>query len=103
MLLGRREDVDDAAADGELAALLDQVDAGVRRVRQAAYDVLERRGVAGRQLDRLEVAEPLDLRLEHRADRRDDDLQRAVASRRCRGGGAGAARRAGARRCRCAG
>ena len=35
VLLGRREDVEDAAAHGELAALLDQVDAGVRRVRQA--------------------------------------------------------------------
>ncbi len=73
VLLGRREDVDDAAADRELAALLDQVDAGVRRVGQPAYDVLERRGVARRELDRLEVAEPLDLRLQHRADRRDDD------------------------------
>ncbi len=45
---------------------------------RAADDVLERRGVAGHQLDRLEVAEPLDLRLQHRADRRDDDLQRPV-------------------------
>ena len=52
VLLGRREDVDDAAADGELAALLDQVDPGVRRVRQPAHDVLERRGGAGHQLDR---------------------------------------------------
>ena len=45
VLLGRREDVDDAAADGELAALLDQVDAGVRRVGEPADDVLERSGV----------------------------------------------------------
>ena len=78
VLLGRREHVDDAAADRELAALLDQVDAGVRRGGQPAYDVLERRGVAGHQLDRLEVGQPLDLRLQHRADRRDDDLERAV-------------------------
>ena len=48
VLLGGREDVDDAAADGELAALLDQVDAGVRRVRQPAHDVVEVGGVAGR-------------------------------------------------------
>ena len=47
VLLGRREDVDDAAADRELAALLDQVDPGVRRVGQPAYDVVERRGVTG--------------------------------------------------------
>ena len=42
VLLGRREDVDDAAADRELTAFLDQVDAGVRRVREPTYDVLER-------------------------------------------------------------
>ena len=36
MLLGRREDVEDAAADGELAAPLDQVGPGVRRARPAA-------------------------------------------------------------------
>ena len=102
VLLGRREDVDDAAADGELAALLDQVDAGVRRVRQPPHDVLQRRGVARDQLDRLQVAEPLDLRLEDRADRRDDDPERAVGAS-CRDGAAGAARPAGGRRCRCAG
>ena len=34
VLLGRREDVEDAAADGELAALLDQVDPGVGGGRQ---------------------------------------------------------------------
>ena len=78
VLLGGREDVDDAAADRELAAPLDQVDAGVRRVGQPLHDVLHRRGLAGHQLDRLEVAEPLDLRLQHRADRGDDDLERAV-------------------------
>ena len=47
MLLGRREDVDDAAADRELAAPLDQVDAVVGRCRQPAYDVLELDLVAG--------------------------------------------------------
>ena len=49
VFLGRREDVDDAAADRELAAPLDQVDAGVRRGREPAYDVLERSRVAGRR------------------------------------------------------
>ena len=43
VLLGRREDVDDAAADGELAAPLDHVDPGVRRLGEAAHDVLQRR------------------------------------------------------------
>ncbi len=78
VLLGRREDVDDAAAHRELAAPLDHVDAGVRRVGEAADDVLQRLGVARRQLDRLDVGEPRDLRLEQAADRRDDHLERAV-------------------------
>jgi hypothetical protein len=78
VLLGWREDVDDSAPDRELTALLDQVDAGVRRVREPAYDVLERSRVARREGDRLEVAEPLDLRLEDRPDRRDHHPQRSV-------------------------
>ena len=78
VFLGRREDVDDAAADGELAALLDQVDAGVRRAREPSYDVLELDLLPRRQLDRLEVGQPLDLGLQHRAHRGHDDLERAV-------------------------
>ena len=78
VLLGRREDVDDAAADGELAALLDEVDAGVRRTREPADDILELDLLTAGQLDRLEVGQALDLRLQHRADRRDDDLERPV-------------------------
>ena len=57
-------------------------------------------GVAGAQRDRLEVAEPRDLRLQHRADRRDDDRRRAGG--RVVGGRvapAGAAPPAGGRRC----
>ena len=41
VLLGRREDVEDAAAHRELAALLDQVDAGVRGRGQRVDDVVE--------------------------------------------------------------
>ncbi len=78
VLLGGREDVDDAAPDRELTAPLDQVDAGVRRVGQPLHDVLHRRGLTGHQLDGLEVAEPLDLRLQHRTDRSDDHPERAV-------------------------
>ncbi len=103
VLLRRREDVDDAAADCELTALLDQVDARVRRVREPAYDVLERSRVARRELDRREVAEPLDLRLKDRPDRGDHDPERPV-------GGAGPGVPAGVGgppvggpRCRCGG
>ncbi len=78
MLLGRREHVDDPAADRELAAPLDQVDAGVRRIGEPLHHVLQGRGLARHQLDRLEVAEPLDLGLEHRAHGCDHDLERPV-------------------------
>ena len=79
VLLGRREDVDDAAADRELAALLDQVDPGVRRLGQPPYDVVEVDLVADGELDRLQVGQPLDLRLQHGAHRGHDDLERPVA------------------------
>ena len=79
VLLRGREDVDDAAADRELAALLDQVDARVRRVGEPLHDVLERRAVAGGELDRRQVAEAGHLGLQDRPHRRDHDLQRAVA------------------------
>ncbi len=79
VLLGGREDVDDAAAHRELAALLDQVDAGVRRVGEPSYDVVEVGAVADGELDRLQVGQPLHLRLQHRADRRHHHVERAVA------------------------
>ena len=79
VLLGRREDVDEAAAHGELAALLDEVDPGVRRGRQRTHRLVEVGGLTHGQLDGLEVGETLDLRLEHGAHRRDDDLQRPGA------------------------
>ena len=66
VLVGRREDVEDAAAHGELAALGDQVDPGVRHVGQPAGDSSRSAVAAGGQLHRLEVAEALELRLQHR-------------------------------------
>ncbi len=78
VLLGRREDVDDASTDGELAALLHEVDAGVGRAGEPAYDVLELDLLAGSELDGDQVGEPLDLGLEHGPHRRDDDAERTV-------------------------
>ena len=78
MLLGGREDVDDPTAHGELTAALDHVDAGVRRLREAAHHVVERPGVTRRELDRLDVGQAGHLRLEQAADRRDDHAQRTV-------------------------
>jgi hypothetical protein len=78
VLLRRREHVDDAAAHRELAATLHHVDAGVRRLGEAAHDLLQRPGVARRQLDRLDVGKAGHLRLEEAADRRDHHLERAV-------------------------
>ena len=79
VLLGRREDVDDPAADRELAALLDQVDPGVRRRGQPTDHVLEVGLRPDGQLDRLEVGQALDLGLQHGPDRSDHDLERPVA------------------------
>ena len=77
VLLGGREDVQDAAAHGELAALLDQLDTGVRGCRERVHDLAQVGGLPAAQRDGLQVAEPLDLRLEHGAHRRDDHADRA--------------------------
>ena len=77
VLLGRREDVDDAAAHGELAALLHQLHPGVREVDQPAHDVVGVDLLALHERDRLEVAEPAHLRLQQRPDGCDDDLDGA--------------------------
>jgi hypothetical protein len=77
VLLGGREDVEDAAADGELAAALDEVRAGVGRGGEPLDDVLERDVVPRPQRHRLEVAEPAHERLQDGAHRRDDDRDRA--------------------------
>ena len=104
VLLGRREDVEDAAAHGEVAALLDQLDAGVAGRDQSRDDRRSRSAVvAGAQLDRLQLAEARHLRLQHRAHRRHDDRSRPAPGRRRSGAPAGAARPAAARRCRRAG
>ena len=105
VLLGRREDVEDAAAHGELAALLDQVDPGVRRVREPLDGVVQsaarrrRRSATGSRSPR-----PGDQRLEQRADGRDHDPQRPVAGSAAIGVGEPAQHgEPAARRCRSAG
>ena len=69
MLLGGREHVEDAAADGDLAAVLDQVGAGVADLDQPGEHVVEVGRLARAQRHRLEVAEPADDRLQQAADR----------------------------------
>ncbi len=71
VLQGGREQVDDAAADAELAAALDQVDPDVGGVDECAGDVGQVVVLAGDQRDRQQVAETGHLRLQHRPDRRD--------------------------------
>jgi hypothetical protein len=78
MLVGGREDVQDAATDRELAALGDQVHPCVRHVGKPTCHVLELGLAAGDQLDRLEVAEPLELRLQNRPHRRHHDAELAA-------------------------
>src|SRR4051794_39584688 len=58
MLFGRREDIDDAATDGELAAALDHVHPRVRDTGEPAYDVVEVGLVTHAKLQRGQVTEP---------------------------------------------
>src|SRR5260221_8316060 len=76
MLLRRREDVENAAPYGDLPSLLDQVYPVVGSLHECADDVVQLGGVAGTELYGYEVAEARHLRLQHRADRGDDDLER---------------------------
>ena len=66
---GGREDVDDAAADAEFAASLDQVDPDVGRVDKAFRHIFERVVLAGHEFHRQQVAEPDHLWLQHRTHR----------------------------------
>ena len=102
VLLGRREDVEDAAAHRELAAPLDQVDPGV-----AELDEPARRRRRGRrpspdaQVDRLAGRpSPRTIGCSSAADRRDDHARRApAAGSSSRDARAGAAPPAAGRRC----
>jgi hypothetical protein len=76
VLVGRREYVQQAAADGEFASLRHQVNAGIRQLGQLADHVVEVGARPSRKLDRFEIAEPLELRLEYRAHGRDHDADR---------------------------
>ena len=78
VLLGRREDVENAAADGEFAAPLDHLDPRVRELDELADDVFEVHLIAGAQPHRHELAEAGGLRLQDAADRGDDDPQRTI-------------------------
>ena len=77
VLVGRGEHVDDAAADGHVAALADQVLAGVADLHQPGQQFVRVAGVARPQPDRLQVTQAADDRLQQAADRRDDHRQRA--------------------------
>jgi hypothetical protein len=66
--VGGREDVDDPAAHGVLAAPLHHVGARVGGGLQRADEVVEVDAVADAQADRLEVRHPGDDRLQQRAD-----------------------------------
>ena len=57
MLGGRREDVEDAAADGELAALLDHLDPGVGQLDEPLEQLVEVVLGADREVDRVELAQ----------------------------------------------
>ena len=78
VVLGGREDIEDAAPDGEVAALLDQLGAGVAGVDQVGDDVGQfAAGVSRAQDDRAQLTQPRYLRLEQRAHRGDEGTDRA--------------------------
>ena len=79
VLLGGREDVDDATPYGELPAPFDQIDPDVRGTDQGGGQVTEIEVRADREADRFQVGQPFDLGLQHAPDRRHDDLRRRHA------------------------
>ena len=78
VVVGGREDIQDAAAHGELAAVGDHVHPGVGGVGERLDDGVERAFITHRQGDRLQVAQAFDQGLHDGADRCDDDLHRIV-------------------------
>ena len=78
VFLGGREDVQDAAAHGEVAALLDELGAGVTGSDEVGDDVGQFQArIARVQFDRHQLAQPRHLRLQQRARRRHDHRQRS--------------------------
>ena len=80
VLLGGREDVEHAAADGELAALLDQLDAGVGGVDQAGRRRRARPSSPACSSTGTRSPRPGSQRLQHAAHRGDDDRTPMAAS-----------------------
>ena len=78
VLRGGREDIEDPAADGELAAPLDQVGPGVCRCRERLDDLLHGPLVAHPQGHRHQLAEPRRDGLQDGPHRSDDDVEPAV-------------------------
>ncbi len=75
MLGGRREYVENAAADREFAAFADHVHPGVGQLDQPGDDVFEGQLVAEGQRERFGQAESGGHRLQQRTDRGDHHLQ----------------------------
>ena len=81
MLGSRREDVDDAATHREVAAALDQIDAGVSPEHQCGDDAVDVDVRTLQQHDRIKVGEAADQGLQHGSNRGAHDAQ-GVALRR---------------------
>jgi hypothetical protein len=77
VLLGGREDVDDAAAHRHVTAALHQVGARVADLDQAGDHFVESGRLAWPQRHRRDVAEAADYRLQQAADRGDHHAERA--------------------------
>ena len=75
VVVGRREDVQNAAADGDLAALLDHLDAGVGQHDEPVDKLAEVGPVPHSQLDGRQLAEIRRHRLDQRPDGGHHDLR----------------------------
>jgi hypothetical protein len=76
MFGGRRENVENASADGEFAALADHVHAGVRELDESSDGVFELRLGTDGQGDGLDLGQVGRHRLQQRSGRRHHHAQR---------------------------
>ena len=79
MRIGRREDVEQPAADRELAPALDEVDARIREIDEPAHGLVQIGAVTDPQPQRCDLAQTPDHRLQHAAHRADHDAKPRAA------------------------
>ena len=85
MIGDRGKDIDDAAADRELAPSLDEVDPAIGRRREPRNHIVQLHLVTGPQRHRFQIRQPPHLRLEYGTNGRDDHPQGGLGRTRISG------------------